>query len=77
LTLDDDVAAKLRVEAQQPGQPFKQVVSRLLRTGLHSQAVLKVLPPFKVEARNMGLRPGLNLDDVWGLIEQIDDPGCR
>jgi hypothetical protein len=35
---------------------------------------IEVLPPFKVEARNMGLRPGLNLNDGWGLIEQIDDP---
>lgn len=77
MTLDDDVAAKLRAEARQSGQPFKHVVNRVLRTGLHSQARLKALPRFKVEAHNMGLRPGLNLDDVWGLIEQIEGPGHR
>lgn len=77
LTLDDDVAAKIWAEARRSGEPFKQVVNRLLRTGLHSQAHLKALPPFKLRPRNMGLRPGLNLDDVWGLIEQIEGPGYR
>lgn len=77
LTLDDDVAAKLQAEARHSGEPFKQVVNRLLRAGLHSQAQLEVLPPYKVKARNMGLRPGVNLDDVWGLIELIDDADRR
>jgi len=77
LTLDEDVAAKLRAEARQSGEPFKQVVNRLLRQGLNSQAQAKALPPFKVKTRNMGLRPGLNLDCVWSLLERVDGPGYR
>jgi hypothetical protein len=73
LTLDEDVAAKVQQESRRSGEPFKQVVNRLLRAGLHSQSHLGSLPPFKVKPRNMGLRPGLNLDDVWGLIELVDE----
>jgi hypothetical protein len=75
LTLDDDVAAKLKAEARKSGEPFKQVVNRALRTGLNSQSQAKTLPPFKIKPRNMGLRPGLSLECVWDLIEQIDGPG--
>jgi hypothetical protein len=74
LTLDDDVAAKLKAEVRNSGEPFKQVVNRVLRVGLHSQKQAKALPPFKVKPRKMGLRPGLNLDCVWSLIEQIEGP---
>jgi hypothetical protein len=77
LTLDDDVAAKLQAEARRASEPFKQVVNRLLRVGLQSQARLKALPPFTLKPRNMGLRPGVNLDDVWGLIELMDESGRR
>ena len=72
LTLDDDVSAKLREETRRSGKPFKQVVNDCLRVGLHSRSRSKSLPPFKVRTRNMGLRPGVDLDDVWGLIEQLD-----
>jgi len=32
---------------------------------------------FKVRARNLGKKPGLNYDDVWGLIEQIEGPSHK
>ncbi len=72
MTLDDDIAAQLRAEARRTGEPFKQVVNRVLRTGLHSQARLKALPPFKIKARNMGLRPGYSYDNISELIDQLD-----
>ncbi|MCY4421970.1 MAG: hypothetical protein OXC06_02750 [Acidimicrobiaceae bacterium] len=34
LTLDDDLAAALKEQAQRVGQPFKQVVNDTLRRGL-------------------------------------------
>jgi hypothetical protein len=72
LTLDDDVAAKLRSEARRSGEPFKQVVNRLLRIGLHARAQSKALPPFKVKARDLGLRPGFSYDNVSELLERMD-----
>ena len=73
LTLDDDVAAKLRAEARKSGEPFKQIVNRVLRTGLNARAQAVPLPPFKVKARALGSK-GFNYDKVWELIEQAEGP---
>jgi hypothetical protein len=74
LTLDDDVAAKLRAEARKSGAPFKQIVNDCLRVGLNTRSKTASAPPFKVKARPLGLRPGFSYDNVWELIEQIEGP---
>ena len=74
LTLDEDVAAKLKTEARKSGRPFKQVVNETLREGLVRPKPTKKLPPFKVKARNLGLRPGLSYDNIGLLLEQIEGP---
>jgi hypothetical protein len=74
LTLDDDVAVKLKAEARKSGEPFKQIVNRVLRTGLNVRSVAASAPPFKVNARPLGLRPGFSYDKVSELIEQIEGP---
>ena len=72
LTLDDDVAAKLRAEARRSGDPLKLVVNRVLRLGLKAKA--KALPPFEVKTRALGLRPGLSYDCIPELLEQAEGP---
>jgi hypothetical protein len=68
LTPDDDVAAKLKAEA-----PFREIVNETLRCGLASRRALAKRQAFRITARDRGdLRPGLSLDDVPGLIEQIE-----
>ena len=74
LTLDDDVAAKLRAEARHSGAPFKQMVNDCLRLGLSARSKAASVPPFKVKARALGLRPEFSYDNVWELIEQIEGP---
>jgi len=76
LTLDEDVAAKLKAETRKSGKPFKQVVNETLREGLLRPLPAK-LPPFKVKARPMGLRPGLNYDCIGALLEYLDEPDDR
>ena len=76
LTLDDDVAARLRAEARKSGEPFKQVVNRVLRTGLNVRTQAAALPPFKVKARSLG-SPGFNYDKVSQLIEELEGPYHR
>ena len=71
LTLDDDVAAKLKAEIRRSGNSFKQLVNEMLRRELNRPAT-KELPPFKVKARALGLRPGLSYDKVWELIEKVE-----
>jgi hypothetical protein len=77
LTLDDELAAKLRAEAQRSGTPFKQIVNRVLRLGLKAQTEAKALPPFKVKNRDLGLRPGFDFDNIEELLEKIEGPFHR
>jgi predicted transcriptional regulator len=74
LTLDEDVASRLKSEARKSGRPFKQVVNEALREGLAKRPAKGKVPPFKVKARSMGLYPGLNYDNIGELLEQIEGP---
>jgi hypothetical protein len=73
LTLDDDVAAKLKAEARRAGRSFREIVNETLRRGLASRQATARPQAFKIAPRDLGdLRPGLSLDDVAGLIEQVE-----
>jgi hypothetical protein len=73
LTLDDDVAAKLKAEARRAGRPFREIVNETLRRGLASRRATAQAREFRIAARDLGeLRPGLCLDDVAGLVEQVE-----
>jgi hypothetical protein len=74
LILDDDVAAKLRAEARRAGRPFRDVVNETLRRGLASRRIASSRQSFRIAPRDLGnLRPGLSLDNVADLIDQIED----
>lgn len=77
LTLDEDVAAKLRAEMRRSGKPFKQTVNDLLRLGLNAPRALKPPQPFVVRARALGVRPGLNYDNIGELLEDLEGPAHR
>lgn len=71
LTLDDDVAAKLRSEAGRTGRPFKEVVNDVLRAGLHARRTAR-RKPFEVQARPLGLRAGLSYDRIDELLDRLE-----
>lgn len=77
LTLDDDVAAKVRDEMLRTRTTMKQVVNGTLRRGFETPGQEELATPFTVEARPMGLRPGFDLDDISGLLDVLDGPGRR
>ena len=72
--MDEDVRAKLEAEMRKSGKSFKEPVNETLRYGLLSRQKVKASKPFKVQARDMGLKPGYNLDKTWELIEEIEGP---
>ena len=75
LTLDDDIAAKLHSESRRSGRPFRDVVNEALRHGLAGRKTLAKGPAFRVETRDLGrLRPGLSLDSVADLLEEVEGP---
>jgi hypothetical protein len=75
LTLDDDVAAKLKAESRRVGRPFREIVNETLRRGLATKQVTAPRRSFKLTARDLGnLKPGLSLDNVAELIEHVEGP---
>ena len=73
LTLDDDVAARLIELQKKRGVSFKEIVNQTLRQGLERQATgPRRRAKFKVQARDIGLRPGLNYDNIGELLEQLE-----
>jgi hypothetical protein len=78
ITLDDDVAAKLRALARRSGRAFREVVNDTLRRGLTRPPAAPGRTPFRVVTRDLGaLRPGLSLDNIAELIERIEGPLAR
>ena len=77
LTLDDDVAAKLKAEMTKSGRSFKATVNAVLRLGLNQRQAPKSTKPFLVHARPLRPRAGLNLDSIADLLEQIEGPDHR
>ncbi len=78
LTLDDDVAAKLKAEMRKSGKSFRQTVNDFLRQALLARRQPPASVPFKVEARDLGqMRPGLSLDCIGKLLEDIEGPAHR
>ena len=76
LTLDEDVAERLKAESRRANKPFRTVVNELLRLGLSSRPKGRPQePPFVVRARDLGaLRPGLSLDNIGDLLEAGEGP---
>lgn len=77
LTLDEDVAAKVKVEMRRSGRPFKETVNRLLRLALNARRAAPKGPEFRVPVWDMVRRPGVDLDNIGELIEQLEGPAHR
>ena len=75
--MEDDVRAKLEAEVRKSGKSFKETVNDTLRLGLISRQKMKASPPFKVHAKDMGLKPGYSFDKPWDLIEEIEGPDYK
>jgi len=71
VTLDEDVAAKLKQVARERGVSFKVAINDAVREGLRGKA--KPAQPFRVQARPMGVRPGINLDKALRLAGELED----
>lgn len=75
LTLDDEVAAKLRAEARKTDRSFRETVNEALRRGLAAPRAAAVSQRFAVKARDLGeLRAGLSLDNLGDLLERVEGP---
>ncbi|MGH8136057.1 MAG: hypothetical protein ACRER4_06890 [Steroidobacteraceae bacterium] len=75
LTIEADVAARLRTEARRTGRSFKDLVNECLRSGLAQRKSSQRPAHFVVKPRDFGeLRPGLSLDNIDELLERVEGP---
>jgi hypothetical protein len=71
VTLDPDVEAKLRVAMRERDVSFKVALNEAVRTGLAAGAPRG--KRFHVQARPLGVRPGINLDKALSLAAEMED----
>ena len=70
VTLDPDVAAKLKAVARERGISFKQALNSAVRAGLGRPRAKRA---FRQYSQPMGLRPGFNLDKALQLAAALED----
>ena len=75
LTLDDDVAARLRSEVHSSGESFKSVVNGMLRLALNLRTT--PTPKRTLVWRETPLRTGLQFESTSELLDRLDGPAAR
>lgn len=71
VTLDPDLAAKLRSIARERGLSFKEALNTALRRGLGAEG--ESVRPYRVPTARLGLRPGIDLDRALRLVGELED----
>jgi hypothetical protein len=73
VTLDPDVAEQLKALAKRRNLSFKAALNNTVRAGLAAERGGG--RPFQVEARPMGLRPGVDLTHALQMAADLEDEG--
>jgi hypothetical protein len=71
VTLDYDLAAKLRALARERGISFKEALNSTLRRGLASGGGSP--QRYRLASRRLGLRPGVDLEHALRLAGELED----
>ena len=72
VTLDADLAARLRALARERGVPFKEVLNSALRRGLEDGGA-EEKRRYRLPSRKLGLRLGVDLDHALRLAGELED----
>jgi hypothetical protein len=72
LTLDPDVAMKLKKRMAEEKLTLKETVNQTLRSGLKTAAKQKKRAPFKVIPHSFGFKPGIDQNKLGQLLDQLD-----
>jgi hypothetical protein len=77
VTLDDDVAARVKRESQSRGASFRDTLNDLLRTALLDGGNKPRRRTLRIKPAHMGHKPGLNYDSIESLLEYGEGEGHR
>ena len=70
VTLEPDVALKLKKRVSREKISFKDAVNQALRIGLAADEVAK--PRFRVETHDFGFKAGIDLDKLNQLLDEME-----
>ena len=77
LSIDDDVLEKAKAAAAKRRLPFRTVINEALRTELKSFGTPPQAMRYRTHARKLGLKAGLNLDNIQELLAQVEGEEAR
>jgi hypothetical protein len=72
LTLDRDVAEGVEKEMRRTGRGLKATINDALRRGLQMGRKAPRPPRFEVQPHAFGTRPGIDLDRMNQLVDELD-----
>jgi len=72
ITLEGDLARRLKARARELGVPFKEVVNRTIRAGLGETALAGRPHAPKTTPHSFGFRPGIDLDKLGRLADELE-----
>lgn len=78
LTLDREVAERLRKEMRRTGKGLKATVNEALKRGLGMAGKVGRPPRFQVRPHAFGFKPGIDLDRMNQLADELEaEEGAR
>ena len=72
LTLEPDLAKKLKDLAHRRGESFKQTLNEVVRRGLAAKPQSGAAPRYKVTPHAGGFRPGIDPNKLNQLVDQLE-----
>ena len=72
LTLDRDVAEALQKEMRRTAKGLKTTINEALRRGFRLGGARSRPPRFEVEPHPFGVKPGIDLDRMNQLVDELD-----
>jgi hypothetical protein len=72
LTLERDVAERLRHQMRRTGKGLKATVNEALRLGLGMVGAPARAPRFEVKPHSFGFKPGIDLDRLNQLVDELE-----
>jgi hypothetical protein len=75
VTLEPDVERLLRDAVRRSGKSFKEILNRAVREALGQHSRVRASKPFRVTARRMRLRAGLDAAALNRLVDEVEIEG--
>ena len=72
VSLDPDLAARLRELARERGDSFTETLNNTLRRGLAAGRAGSG-KPYRLPSRRLGLRPGIDLEHALRVAAELED----